>query len=49
VQNFCEGKPGSGGTVSASTQPLGGHILYNDDTQLDVAEVAWTFFKKFWK
>jgi poly(3-hydroxybutyrate) depolymerase len=36
-------------TVSASTQPLGGHILYNNDTQLDLAEVAWPFFKKFWK
>ncbi len=36
-------------TVAASTQPLGGHILYNNDTQLDLAEVAWPFFKKFWK
>jgi hypothetical protein len=36
-------------TVSASSQPLGGHILYNNDTQLNLAEVAWPFFKKFWK
>jgi poly(3-hydroxybutyrate) depolymerase len=36
-------------TVAGATQPLGGHILYNNDTQLDVAEVTWPFFKKFWK
>lgn len=36
-------------TVAAGTQPLGGHILYNNDTQLNLAEVAWPFFKKFWK
>jgi hypothetical protein len=36
-------------TVAASTQPLGGHILYNNDTLLDLSEVAWPFFKKFWK
>jgi len=36
-------------TVAAGTQPLGGHILYNNDTQLDPAEVAWPFFKRFWK
>jgi poly(3-hydroxybutyrate) depolymerase len=36
-------------TVAASTQPLGGHILYNNDTQLAIAEVAWPFFKKFWQ
>jgi hypothetical protein len=36
-------------TVVASTQPLGGHILYNNDTQLDLSEVAWRFFKKFQK
>lgn len=36
-------------TVAASTQPLGGHILYNNDTQLDLSAVAWPFFKKFWK
>jgi polyhydroxybutyrate depolymerase len=36
-------------TVAASSQPLGGHVLYNNDTQLDLSEVAWPFFKKFWK
>jgi hypothetical protein len=36
-------------TVVASTQPLGGHILYNNDTRLDLSEVAWRFFKKFQK
>jgi poly(3-hydroxybutyrate) depolymerase len=36
-------------TVIASTQPLGGHILYNNDTSLDLSEVAWRFFKKFQK
>jgi poly(3-hydroxybutyrate) depolymerase len=36
-------------TVVGASQPLGGHILYNNDTQLDLAEVAWPFFKKFWK
>jgi len=36
-------------TVVASTQPLGGHILYNNDTSLDLSEVAWRFFKKFQK
>jgi polyhydroxybutyrate depolymerase len=36
-------------TVAASSQPLGGHVLYNNDTQLDLSAVAWPFFKKFWK
>lgn len=36
-------------TVPASSQPLGGHILYNNDGNLDLSEVAWPFFKKFWK
>lgn len=36
-------------TVNSDSQPIGGHILYNNDTQLDLAEVAWPFFKKFWK
>jgi hypothetical protein len=36
-------------TVAASSQPLGGHILYNNDTQLDLSAVAWPFLKKFWK
>ena len=35
-------------TVAASSQPLGGHILYNNDTQLDLSAVAWPFLKKFW-
>ena len=36
-------------TVPASPPPLGGHILYNNDGLLDLSEVAWPFFKKFWK
>jgi poly(3-hydroxybutyrate) depolymerase len=36
-------------TVAAGSQPIGGHILYNNDTQLAPAAVAWPFFKKFWK
>lgn len=36
-------------TVAASSQPIGGHILYNNDSQLDLSEVAWRFFKKFQK
>jgi polyhydroxybutyrate depolymerase len=36
-------------TVAASSQPLGGHVLYNNDTQLDLSAIAWPFFKKFWK
>ena len=36
-------------TVAASSQPIGGHILYNNDTLLNLSEVAWPFFKKFWK
>jgi polyhydroxybutyrate depolymerase len=36
-------------TVPAGSQPLGGHVLYANDTQLDLSEVAWPFFKKFWK
>jgi poly(3-hydroxybutyrate) depolymerase len=36
-------------TVAGAMQPLGGHILYNNDTQLNLAEVAWPFFKKFWQ
>ena len=35
-------------TVNAATQPIGGHILYNNDTQLAPAAVAWPFFKSFW-
>ena len=36
-------------TVNSDSQPIGGHILYNNDTQLAPAAVAWPFFKKFWK
>jgi poly(3-hydroxybutyrate) depolymerase len=36
-------------TVEAGTQPIGGHILYANDSQLALGEVAWRFFKKFWK
>jgi poly(3-hydroxybutyrate) depolymerase len=36
-------------TVDATGMPLGGHILYNNASQLDLSEVAWPFFKKFWK
>lgn len=36
-------------TVDASTQPIGGHILYANDSQLALGVVAWNFFKKFWK
>lgn len=36
-------------TVVASSQPIGGHILYNNDTLLDLSEVAWRFLKKFQK
>jgi poly(3-hydroxybutyrate) depolymerase len=36
-------------TVDASTQPIGGHILYANDSQLALGVVGWNFFKKFWK
>lgn len=36
-------------TVAADEQPIGGHILYANDSQLALGEVAWRFFKKFWK
>jgi poly(3-hydroxybutyrate) depolymerase len=36
-------------TVPASSQPIGGHILYNNDGNLALAEVAWPFFKRFQK
>jgi poly(3-hydroxybutyrate) depolymerase len=35
-------------TVAAGSQPIGGHILYNNDTQLAPAALAWPFFKSFW-
>jgi hypothetical protein len=36
-------------TVAASTQQLGGHLLYRNDTSLALGPVAWQFIKKFWK
>lgn len=36
-------------TVNAATQQLGGHLLYTNDTGLNVAVMSWDFFKKFWK
>lgn len=36
-------------TVAAGEQPIGGHILYANDTHLALGVVAWNFFKKFWK
>jgi poly(3-hydroxybutyrate) depolymerase len=36
-------------TVAAGSQPIGGHILYHNDTALQLATVGWKFFKKFWK
>lgn len=36
-------------TISADSQPIGGHILYHNDTGLQLAKVAWGFLKKFWK
>jgi len=36
-------------TVAAGTQPIGGHILYANDTHLALGVAAWQFFKKFWK
>jgi len=36
-------------TVAASTQELGGHLLYRNDTSLALGPLAWSFLKKFWK
>jgi hypothetical protein len=36
-------------TVDGASQPLGGHVLYNNDTELDLSAIMWPFFKKFWK
>ena len=36
-------------TVAAASQPIGGHILYANDTHLALGVAAWQFFKKFWK
>ena len=32
-------------TVSSDKQPVGGHILYFNDTGLSLAAVSWEFFK----
>ena len=36
-------------TVPADKQPIGGHILYANDSHLAIGVVAWEFFKKFAK
>ncbi|MET0388238.1 MAG: hypothetical protein ABW321_19855 [Polyangiales bacterium] len=36
-------------TVEAADQIYGGHLLYNNDTGLNLPALAWPFFKKFWK
>lgn len=36
-------------TVAASTQQLGGHLLYRNDTSLALGPLSWAFLKKFWK
>ncbi len=33
-------------TVTASSQPVGGHILYFNDTKLSLAAAAWSFFNQ---
>jgi poly(3-hydroxybutyrate) depolymerase len=33
-------------TVAGKEQPVGGHILYFNDTRLSLAAVAWDFFKQ---
>jgi hypothetical protein len=35
--------------VPGKGQKYGGHLLYNNDTGLNLPQVAWPFFKKFWK
>jgi hypothetical protein len=35
-------------TVPGSTQQLGGHLLYRNDTSLALGPLAWQFLKKFW-
>jgi hypothetical protein len=51
-QTTCEVKTGcaGGGTVTyckvnAATQPVGGHILYFNDTKLSLAAASWEIFK----
>ena len=36
-------------TVEAATQLYGGHLLYTNDTGLNLPALAWPFLKKFWK
>ena len=36
-------------TVNADSRPIGGHILYHNDSALQLASVGWKFLKKFWK
>ncbi|MET0342264.1 MAG: hypothetical protein ABW252_14765, partial [Polyangiales bacterium] len=36
-------------TVSAASQYLGGHLLYTNDTGLNVAVMSWDFLKQFQK
>jgi dienelactone hydrolase len=36
-------------SVPGDGQQYGGHLLYNNDTGLNLPQVAWPFLKKFWK
>lgn len=36
-------------SVPGEGQQYGGHLLYNNDTGLNLPQVAWPFLKKFWK
>lgn len=36
-------------SVPGTDQQYGGHLLYNNDTGLNLPQVAWPFLKKFWK
>jgi poly(3-hydroxybutyrate) depolymerase len=36
-------------SVIGAGQSSGGHLLYNNDTGLNLPQVAWPFLKKFWK
>jgi poly(3-hydroxybutyrate) depolymerase len=36
-------------TVEAADQIYGGHLLYTNDTGLNLPALAWPFLKKFWK
>lgn len=36
-------------SVPGADQQYGGHLLYNNDTGLNLPQVAWPFLKKFWK